>query len=34
MDTDNNMGIDLGRGESGDGWRWEKGEKAGITATA
>ena len=27
-DPDNNMGIGLGWGECGVGWRWRKGEKA------
>ena len=34
MDTDSNRGIDLGRGEAGDGWRCGKGEKAGTTVIA
>ena len=25
--------IDVGRGDSGAGWRWGKGEKVGTTAT-
>ena len=33
MDMDNNMRIDLERGEDRAGWRREKGEKAGsVTA--
>lgn len=34
MDTDNNMGTGLGRGESGAGRRWKTGEKEGTTVTA
>lgn len=32
--TDNSMEIGLGRGTIGAGWRWRKGEKAGMTVMA
>ena len=28
------MEIEYGRGESGDGWRWGRGEKARLTVIA
>ena len=34
MDMDNNMQVDLGKGEGEAGWRWGKGEKPGTTITA
>ena len=34
MDMDNDMGIDLGRGDSGAGQKWGKGEKSATTVKA
>ena len=34
MDMDNNIGTDLGSRKGEAGWKWGKGETAGITVTA